>query len=79
MKFRNLPSIISLISGFFVCIITLLNDYSIEESLWKLVIVIAIFYLIGLIIRKILNKAFEEKPISNEEEIDPLPDETETK
>lgn len=67
MKFRNLPSIITLVAGLFVCIITLIYQYAIDEFLWILVIVMVVFYLIGLVLRKILNKTFEEHIIENEE------------
>jgi len=63
MKFRNLPSIIVLVSGLFACIITLIYQYPIEQALWILAIVMVIFYLIGLVLRKILNKIFEEHSI----------------
>jgi len=66
MKFRNLPSIIALVSGLFVCIITLISQYPLEQVLWILVMVMVIFYLIGLVLRKILNKTFEEQSISDE-------------
>ena len=66
MKFRNLPSIIALVSGLFVCIITLMYQYPVEQVLWILVMVMVIFYLIGLMLRKIINKTFEEQSISDE-------------
>jgi len=66
MKFRNLPSIIALVSGLFVCIITLIYQYPIEQALWILVIVMVTFYIIGIVLRKILNKTFEQHTISNE-------------
>ena len=66
MKFRIIPSIIVLVSGLFACIITLIYQYPIEQALWILVIVMIIFYLIGLALRKILNKTFEEHSISAE-------------
>ena len=66
MKFRNLPSIIALVSGLLVCIITLMYQYPVEQVLWILVMVMVIFYLIGLVLRKILNKTFEEQSISDE-------------
>ena len=66
MKFRNLPSIIALVSGLFVSIITLMYQYPVEQVLWILVMVMVMFYLIGWVLRKILNKTFEEKIISDE-------------
>ena len=66
MKFRNLPSVIALVSGLFVCIITLMYQYPVEQVLWILVMVMVIFYLIGLMLRKIINKTFEEHSISDE-------------
>ena len=70
MKFRNLPSIIVLVSGLFACIITLIYQYPIEQALWILVIVMVIFYLIGLMLKKILNKTFEDHLISEENDSD---------
>ena len=66
MKIHNLPSIIALISGLFVSIITLVYQYPVEQVLWILVMVMIIFYLLGLVLRKILNKTFEEHSISDE-------------
>lgn len=66
MKFRNLPSIITLISGILVCIITLIYQYEIDESLWILIIVMVIFYFIGFGLRKILNITFKEHIVENE-------------
>jgi len=66
MKIHNLPSIIALVAGLFVCIITLLYQYPIDQALWILAIVMIIFYLLGLVLRKILNKTFEEHSISDE-------------
>ena len=66
MKFRNLPSIIALVSGLLVCIITLMYQYPVEQVLWILVMVMVLFYLIGFVLRKILNKTFEEHFISDE-------------
>ena len=66
MKFRNLPSIIALVSGLFVCIITLIYQYPVEQALWILVIVMVTFYIIGIVLRKILNKTFEQHTISDE-------------
>jgi len=70
MKFRNLPSIVTLIAGLFVCIITIIYQYPIEQALWIVAIVMIIFYLIGFVLRKILNKTFEERPILDESEDD---------
>jgi len=70
MKFRNLPSIVALVSALFVCIITLIYQYPIDQALLILAIGMVIFYLIGLVIRKILNKTFEERSISNENDDD---------
>lgn len=69
MKFRNIPTIISLISGFVVAIFTVLNSYTIDTTLVFLAIVMLMFYIVGLVIKIILNKAFEppKKP-QNEEQ-----------
>lgn len=61
MKFKNLPSIIALITGLIVCIISVLDGFTIVQFLWTLVTVIIIFYLFGFILRLLLNRAFREK------------------
>lgn len=72
MKFRNWPTIISLLSGFVVSIFTILNRYTIEKTLMILSVVMIIFFVIGLIIKKILNFAFEpsKKLIADIAELD---------
>lgn len=68
MKFRNLPAIISLISGLVVCIVTFICGYEVQSTLLILAIAMVLFYLIGLGLRLLLNKAFEEFSAKKEEE-----------
>lgn len=60
MKFRNLPAIISLISGLVVCVVTFICKYEIQSTLLTLAVVMVIFYLVGLGLKLLLNKAFEQ-------------------
>lgn len=59
-KFRNVPAIITLLAGFVTSVVMIVNKYSLKPFLWILVLVMAGFYISGIIIRVILNKAFSD-------------------
>ena len=67
-KFRNIPALVTLLAGF----VSIIQKYSLVHFLWVLVAVMAGFYMAGLLLRVILNKAFkdleteEEKPSEDE-------------
>ena len=58
-KFRNVPAVITLLAGFVVSVIMIMNKFSLVNFLWVLVCVMAGFYVAGVIVRRILNKTFE--------------------
>lgn len=60
-KFRNIPAIITLSAGFVTCVLMIINKITIVTYLWTLALVMVGFYLVGLLVRFILNKVFEEK------------------
>ena len=66
-KFRNVPAIITLLAGFVTSVVMIVNKYSLKSFLWILVLVMAGFYISGIIIRVILNRAFSSirKKIKN--------------
>ena len=54
-KFRNVPAIITLLAGFVTSVVMIVNKYSLKPFLWILVLVMAGFYISGIIIRVILS------------------------
>lgn len=66
MKTRPIPAIVMLIAGFAVCIITFVNDYSISFMLRTLFWVLIGFYILGYIIKIILDMSIAKQ---REEEI----------
>lgn len=62
--FRNFPAFVTLLAGFVSSVVMILHKYTLVEFLWILATVMVIFYLIAVLIRSILRKAFavlEEK------------------
>lgn len=59
-KFRNLPAIVTLLAGFIACVIMIKDRYELVGFLWRLVLVMVVFYAFGLLISVILNVAFKE-------------------
>ncbi|MFR8475289.1 MAG: hypothetical protein ACLVCT_10295 [Lachnospira sp.] len=69
-KFRNVPAIITLLAGFVTSVVMIVNKYSLKPFLWILVLVMAGFYISGIIIRVILNKAFNDDKEKDKESQD---------
>lgn len=72
-KFRNIPAFITLLAGFVACVMMILKKYALVDFLWILVAVMVGFYIIGLLIRLILNivfKSVEDNKGSKEKESD---------
>ena len=71
-KFRSIPAIITLLAGFVTCVLMLINKITIVTYLWTLALVMIGFYIVGLVLRVILNKVFEDKDAEeavNEEDV----------
>ena len=60
-KFRSVPAIITLLAGFVTCVLMIINKITIVTYLWTLALVMIGFYIVGLVLRVILNKVFEDK------------------
>ena len=60
MNTKNLPAIIMLAAGFLTCIIQIANGVTTEHFLKTLLIVLVCFYIIGSIIRVILDRTFKD-------------------
>lgn len=61
LKWRNLPAIITLLAGFITCIIAIICKYPLNIMLWILILVMTIFYIIGLSLRMVLIHFLEPK------------------
>lgn len=84
-KFRNVPAFVTLLAGFIACVMMILRKYALVDFLWILVAVMVGFYIIGLLIRLILNMVFKsveadkENEDSSDEESDEASEEDEDK
>ena len=60
-KFRNIPALVTLLAGFVSSVVMIIQKlFAGTFSLWVLVAVMAGFYIAGLLLRVILNKAFKD-------------------
>lgn len=55
MNTRTIPAVIMLLAGSIACIVTYLNHYSFSEMLTTLFIVLIVFLIIGLIVKRIFD------------------------
>jgi len=55
MKTKNIPSIIMLLAGAITSIITYFNAYTVRRMLFTLLVVLVIFYILGLIVKGIMD------------------------
>lgn len=80
MKERYIPAFIMLIAGAITSIINIVNQVELVTALKRLLLVIVIFYIIGLIMKAILQiglkklakkqvESLEEETVSDEENI----------
>lgn len=66
MKDRYIPAMIMLCAGAVTCILDIYNKVELVTSLKRLLLVMFIFYIIGLIARAIIVKTITMKPKENE-------------
>ena len=70
MNRRTMPFILMLVAGAFACVMTYINEYSIIDKLLVLSIVMFVFYLLGVLMKRVLDyfdKQNEEKRKAEEE------------
>lgn len=58
-KFQNVPAIITLIAGFVVSVIMIIEKYSLLDFLWILALVMVSFYIAGIVLKFTLNKTIK--------------------
>lgn len=66
MKRKMIPLILMLAAGAITSIITYLRDFELTTMLWILLFVLIVFYILGLVIKKILDMF--DKQIKEQEE-----------
>lgn len=69
MSFKNLPTILALLAGFLVCIVTFLYQYQGVTWLWLVLGAILLFYGLGQCLKKLFSVILVE-PKEEEEESD---------
>lgn len=55
MKTKFIPAVVMLLGGAVACIVTFLNNYSLEEMLSVLIIALIVFLILGVVIRLIID------------------------
>lgn len=68
MRDRYIPAFITLIAGAITCIIDIYRKADLLSSLKRLLLVLIIFYIIGLVSRAIIRKVLEFEPKTSEED-----------
>lgn len=74
MRDRYIPALITLLAGAITCIIDIYRKAELLPSLKRLLVVLIIFYIIGLISRAIIRKVLEPKLESSDNEIGDNPE-----
>lgn len=60
MKTKQIPAVVMLTAGFIICVISIFQEMELDKFLKLLVCVLLIFYILGSIIRVVLDKNFKE-------------------
>jgi flagellar biosynthesis/type III secretory pathway M-ring protein FliF/YscJ len=60
MKNKNIPALITLCAGAIASITCILNNYPLIETLWVVLVILFIFYVIGVIVGKVIGKINKE-------------------
>lgn len=64
-QFRYLPAFITLMAGLIACLVAIFSEFSLVRTLWTLVAVMTVFFVLGVIARVILSRTLQ---IPKEEE-----------
>ena len=60
MKYKNIPAIIMLSAGAIASFICIFNKFSLLNMLKVILVVLLVFYILGLIVNKVLSKINNE-------------------
>lgn len=67
-KFRNLPAFITLLAGFITSVIAILYRFELIKTLWLLILIMTIFFILGMIMRIILDRSLRLPEEESQEE-----------
>ena len=67
MQIRYLPALVTLVAAAVVCIFGVVNSYDVTFLMKAEIITIIVFYLIGNVASKIINKVLLDVPKESEE------------
>ncbi|MGN0318938.1 MAG: hypothetical protein ACI4E1_13490 [Lachnospira sp.] len=66
-RFRNVPTIITLLAGFIASVIMILHKYSLMDFLWILILTMVCFFVAALVVCILINKLFDYTDKKQEE------------
>lgn len=71
MNTKRIPALIMLLAGAVACIVTYLNHYDLKDMLTTLLWVLLVFFIIGLIVKKIFDsfQMPDENAVDDEGEV----------
>ncbi len=70
MKVKAIPAIITLVAGLITCVISIINQVNLEDFLKRLCVVIVIFFILGSIIKSIIEHNFRPEQEDEESVLD---------
>jgi len=72
MKTKPIPAIVMMIAGLITCFLCIRNQVSTSDFLRRLLLVLILFYILGIILKEVLDFSFNrkiEKDLAEKEEI----------
>lgn len=68
MKTKPIPAIVMLVAGFVTCIMSIRYHLELKEFTKTLLLVLIVFYLLGIVVKIILDKNFPQMSKEEQEE-----------
>lgn len=56
METKNIPTIVMLAAAFVTSVVMYINDYDLNVTLKAILVVFLVFYILGLVVKRILDK-----------------------
>ncbi len=69
MNRAYLPAIVTYLAAFITCLICMLNNWGVNESLVTILVVMVVFFIIGTIAKEIIDCTLSKKTEVNKEEV----------
>ncbi len=70
MRERYIPAFVMLLAGVVTSVLNILNKVQVEDGLKRLLLVLIIFYVVGLIIKAVIVRTVINAPKKGEENLD---------